>query len=197
MTTKAERLCGDEEQVKRYLALVQQSMEQMSRYMIPTPDGKPYLERFDLRPRKAGQPGTYLHIIYASDEDRDPHDHPFDFDSKIVFGAYEETEFEVGCISPAHVGTARVAGKMLCTACGMEATKPYARRTRVYREGDINVKKAEQLHQLKIIDGPVITLVRRGPKIREWGFQTYDGWVHHKPYIEAKFPGAQPTELND
>jgi len=35
--------------------------------------------------------------------------------------------------------------------------------------------------------GPVVTLVHRGPKIRDWGFHTIDGWVHHRDYLDKKF----------
>lgn len=32
----------------------------------------------------------YIHHILKSDEDKDPHDHPFNFSSLILSGAYQE-----------------------------------------------------------------------------------------------------------
>jgi len=56
--------------------------------------------------------------------------------------------------------------------------------------GDTNEKEADTLHRLELPNGPVITMIECGPKIREWGFQTEEGWVHHKDYLDKKFgPG--------
>lgn len=58
---------------------------------------------------------------------------------------------------------------------------------RVYRVGDWNVKLAAEQHRLEVIEGPVITLVWRGPKIREWGFIRDGVWVHHSKFLDKKF----------
>lgn len=58
---------------------------------------------------------------------------------------------------------------------------------RVYGPGDWNVKLAAEQHRLEVIDGPVITLVWRGPKIREWGFVRGGVWVHNSVFLNKKF----------
>lgn len=190
----------EREQVARFLLNTLNTP--IRRFIIPLPNGRhPYLERFILDEGDQSLPKdqrskTYLHLIYESDGDRDPHDHPFDFESRIVWGSYRETTYELGCVSPVHIGTAMVSGKLVCVACGMDAVKPWHKEPQVFKQGDVNVKKAAQLHKLEVIQGPVVTLVRRGPKVRKWGFQTDQGWVHHEPYIREKFPGAQPTEVD-
>lgn len=50
-----------------------------------------------------------------------------------------------------------------------------------FRPGMINRKKAETLHALEL-DKPAWTLVFTGPRCREWGFQTKDGWVSWRDY---------------
>lgn len=162
-------------------------------YIIPMPDREsPYLERFILKDGPADR--VYLHIIYGSDADRDPHDHPFDFQSTIVWGSYLETEY-VKCHRCGGTGKEPHEGST-CPKCADAACFGHLEVTGVYRAGETNVKKADALHRLTIIDGPVVTLVRCGPKVREWGFQTDEGWEHHASYIARKFPGAQPTEID-
>ncbi len=59
-----------------------------------------------------------------------------------------------------------------------------------FRAGDWNMGKAEKLHRLELPDGPVLTIVYRGPKRREWGFRAAAPdapWVHHVQYLDAKF----------
>jgi hypothetical protein len=92
-----------------------------------------------------------LHKILRSDQDRDLHDHPWDFLSFILSGAYAEL-----------------------TPDGRE---------RAFVPGDVNVKRAEDLHSLRLLNGdPVWTLVVTGPRRRRWGFATPSGWVHWREY---------------
>lgn len=163
-------------------------------FVIPLPDGKtPYLERFILdEGDQQGNGKVYLHLIYESDGDRDPHDHPFDFTSTIIWGAYRESGFLRSCTRCELDFTDDIT---ICPRCERFLA---ARKGKVeaFQAGDQNVKKAHDLHKLEIIKGPVVTLVRRGPKVREWGFLTDCGWEGHKSYIARKFPGAQPTEVD-
>jgi hypothetical protein len=169
------------------------------RFIVPLPDGRtPYLERFILDEGeqhlpKADRSKTYLHIIYASDGDRDPHDHPFDFESTIVWGSYREWAYVRTCT---RCGRATRQDTTKCFECGNVKLKAMADNSTMFDAGDLNDKKAHDLHKLDVIQGPVVTLVRRGPKKREWGFQTDDGWEHHESYIRRLFPGAQPTEVD-
>jgi hypothetical protein len=62
---------------------------------------------------------------------------------------------------------------------------------RTFRPGDVNVRKAEDLHALELIDGgPTWTLVLAGPIRREWGFQTEDGWIVAGEYDAWKMARA-------
>lgn len=183
-----------EYQIHRYKQFVLATMEVLPRFGIPLPDGeKPYLERFILEAKPDGSK-TYLHFIYASDGDRDPHDHPFDFESTIIHGSYVEQSYERYC---APCNTKFLGDEMKCRDCGepLAAIPEYGPRT--YKTGQQNYKRAHQLHRITSIEGPVVvTLVKRSPKIREWGFATTSGWMHHKKYIAENFPNAQPTEVD-
>lgn len=184
--------CGSVNQVMRYLQVVLNSMKRLPRFFIPLPDGvSPYLERFILK-RYADGSCDYLHIIWESDGDRDPHDHPFDFESTIVWGSYSERSYNFYCRNLNCRRIQDIHGP--CHECGGAMSMNTNMET--FKAGDKNKKRAAQLHRLTIIEGPVVTLVKRGPKKREWGFETDKGWVHHKPYIAEKFPGAQPTEVD-
>jgi hypothetical protein len=56
------------------------------------------------------------------------------------------------------------------------------RSPRAFKPGDVVVKKATDLHYLKLIDGPAWTLVFTSPYYREWGFKTECGWVKADQY---------------
>lgn len=51
--------------------------------------------------------------------------------------------------------------------------------------GSVLVRRAEQLHRLTLPDGPVWTFITISPARRRWGFQTHDGWVHWRDYLNA------------
>lgn len=46
--------------------------------------------------------------------------------------------------------------------------------------------KAEDSHRVTIIK-PVWSLFIIGPKRRQWGFLTNEGWVHHQEYNDTKY----------
>ena len=54
-----------------------------------------------------------------------------------------------------------------------------------YGPGDVLVRKAESLHRLELVSGPVWTYFVTGRFRRSWGFLTPSGWVRHERY-----PGA-------
>lgn len=167
--------------------------------IIPMPDGKtPYLERFilddgDQSIPKEQRSKVYLHLIYEADGDRDPHDHPFDFTSTIIWGGYDEVVYTRWC-TKCDYHTKH--DDMACIYCARPLSSGQEFKDSFVR-GMQNKKKAHHLHRItKLHNGPVVTLVQRGPKIREWGFQTPEGWELSKDYIARKFPGAQPTEVD-
>lgn len=51
--------------------------------------------------------------------------------------------------------------------------------------GDLVTREATTLHRLEVIAGePVISLFMTGPKVREWGFDCPNGWVHWKDFTD-------------
>jgi hypothetical protein len=48
---------------------------------------------------------------------------------------------------------------------------------RKFLPGDVNRKRAEDLHRLELIGDDAWTIVLAGPFRRDWGFETEDGWV--------------------
>lgn len=95
-----------------------------------------------------------VHCILRSDGDRDLHDHPFDFATLLVRGSYAETR-------PGPAGSL------------VEEVRP---------RWSLLLRRAEDLHRLRVVDGPVWTLVLAGPYRREWGFATPEGWVAWRAY---------------
>lgn len=182
---------AEQEQFARH-ALIAMNIP-IRNFIVPLPDGKtPYLQRFVLAEDEPKGGRTYLHIIYESDGDRDPHDHPFDFTSTIIWGSYREAAYVRACRKCAQESVFDIQH---CPWCEIKlAAKPLAIRD--YKAGDKNIKRAHELHKLEIIQGPVVTLIERGPKLRNWGFQMNDGWRGHESYIAEKFPGAQTTEID-
>lgn len=112
----------------------------MNRFLIKTPWGS-----------------IRLHRILRADEERDLHDHPFDFTSVILVGGYTEDR-------PAEKGRA------MCFE---------------YRAGDVIHRKAEDAHIIAHVLPGTLTLVFSGPKRREWGFHSPAGWVHWKEYFRV------------
>ena len=103
-------------------------------FTITGRDGTPYLRRFYLL--KTRRLSIYVHEILRSDEDRELHDHPWDFTSIILSGSYLETT--------------RIFGLFTFNV--------------IKQRGNIIRHKAEDAHRLTVIDGPVWTLVFTGPK---------------------------------
>lgn len=135
----------------------------LKRTIITDKEGTPYLERITLKTYDDGSK-DYLHIIYKSDDDRDMHDHPWMFHSRIIHGRYIN-----------HMKTGSVT----------------------YGQGQTLSMRAEDAHRLELLDGPVVTLVHRGPKIRTWGFHTDEGFINHTDYLNQKFGVGQWVKGSD
>lgn len=118
-------------------------------------EGAPYMRRWLFRHPWGN---VRLHCIMRSDSDRALHDHPFDFVSLILRGAYIEHR-------------------------PMLARNPAGPTViRRYRAGQLNRCRAEDPHRLELREGPVWTLVFCGRKRREWGFHAEEGWVHWREW---------------
>ncbi len=130
------------------------------RPLILAPDGQPYLFRWHLVPHN-NRANVYLHIQVASDPERPLHDHPWDNQSVILSGGYDEM-FD---LTPGH---------------------PHSRTlTRSLRKGDVVTRKAEEAHRLILPPGIpyTMTLFSTGPKRRAWGFWYPDGWHHNERHV--------------
>lgn len=105
----------------------------------------------------------YIHQIMISDFDRDPHDHPWNFSSVILRGAYRE----VASYPPRF-------DKIYCND---------------YYAGDVIEHKAEDAHKLTLVTREVWTLVFTSGRTRYWGYQTPAGWIGHQEYRQLKNEG--------
>lgn len=94
-----------------------------------------------------------LHWIKKPDPEPYLHDHPVSFFSIILSGAYCETREKPGECD-----------------CGGHQHRWF------------NFIRATDKHTIKWVAQNTITLAFMGPKTREWGFHTPDGWVMWKDY---------------
>lgn len=176
--------------VTNFLSLILATSKVVPRYVVQTLDSRPYLERIVLHREGEHGAGTYLHLIWESDLDRDPHDHPFDFQSRIIYGGYAEERFIRWC-KPCDRYTK--VDTTICMTCG-GVLSCKSEGVGNFRAGFQNVVRAHQLHRLSLISKPTVTLVTRGPKVREWGFQTQEGWMPSREWIKLHKPDAT-TEI--
>lgn len=115
-------------------------------------DGQLYMRRWYLR--GAGTDSQwFLHNIRLADSDRQLHDHPFDFTTRILSGGYIESVI-VELRRPVGLPTMYVTKNQLRGA-GEKVANP-----------------AEHTHRLAWVDENTWTLVHAGPARREWGFLT-------------------------
>jgi hypothetical protein len=147
------------------------------KFTIEGSDGTAYMTRYTLL--KLWGYAIYIHQFHRSDED-DMHDHPFSFVTVILSGGY----FEV-----------------IPSQDTLPGSLPSTEWT-WYPPGAVLRRKAEWVHRVdlntksRFSDEPVEawTLVFRGPKRRDWGFHTKQGWVHWKTYMDQKFPHGWVAE---
>lgn len=143
-----------------------------------------YLRRFHLVSEKAfprlaklfkwGR--LYLHCFYRSDEDPDPHDHPWDFHSLVLKGGYTDETW-------GYVGDAKV---------------PQIIATPVRTAGCIAFRKAEHLHRARLLDESkrTWTLVFSGKRRRDWFFHTPEGPIYWETFLLSRrgnTTGWKPT----
>lgn len=122
-------------------------------------NGDRYMDRWEFRTPFFT---VRLHHILRSDQDRELHDHPWDFTSLILSAGYWEYR-------PARAGRLGLSPPF----CEIER--------RWCRPLSVVCRKAEDAHRLELTR-PVWTLVITGRKRRDWGFYTKDGWVHWRQW---------------
>lgn len=124
-----------------------------------TNPGSCYLRR--LRVWNAPWCSLYVHQIFEKDNDRDPHDHPWNFWSLVLRGGYSEV------------------------------VRPYVaergrRRARVlhHKRRSLHRMPVHAAHKINAILPGTITLILTGPRKRQWGFWTPEGFVPANRYLE-------------
>lgn len=130
-------------------------------------DGSLYLRRLHLL-QIPHVGAVMLHWIVRPDRARDLHDHPVSFLSIVLRGSYTE-----------RVPSFTYHDTSFCT---YETQNCYKQRYIRWW----NYKRAADSHRITYVFGPrgVLTLVFAGPKRRNWGFLTAEGWVRWQDYKE-------------
>lgn len=117
----------------------------------------------------------YLHCFYRSDEDPDPHDHPWDFWSLVLWRGYWDETWNV---VRDWVG------------------KPWRMVLKRPRRGFLAFarRRAEHLHRAQLLDETkrTWTLIGSGMRRRDWYFYTEDGPVHWQEYLRARGQDVTP-----
>jgi len=127
------------------------------------PDAAPFLERWHLVPRNRFL-NAYAHRFVDDDPGRDLHDHPWASLSILLQGDLFEH----------HYG-----------GSGNPETALIFRRW--VAEGQVRFRRASFAHRLFVgVDGETpVSIFITGPKFREWGFWTIDGWVKWIDYMKV------------
>lgn len=154
-------------------------------------DADVYLARFWLTPairRESTNGGEViesgdsllLHFFARGDDDQALHDHPWDFRTTILAGQYLEH------LPPNDWQRTTVDG-----AAGPD----WHRHTCWRNTGDTIGHIATDLHCVtEVMDG-TWTLVRTGPRVREWGFHPYgQQWIGYREFLAAKRGQAATAE---
>ena len=110
---------------------------------------------------------VYIHKIARSDEEKDPHSHPWKFASLILSNGYTEQLWEMG--NP-------IIGD-------------FNLRTVVRYPGTVAYRPTTTFHKITLLDPlrSTWTLVVTGPRNHDlWGYSTDNGWVDHISYRDDK-----------
>lgn len=157
-------------------------------WVIPVRNGTDvYFVRFWLSPaiRRQGSAGgeviesgdsLLLHYFARGDDDAALHDHPWDFRTTILAGWYEEhlppTEWQRGTIDD---GPGPAWDKRRERRCA----------------GDIVGHLSTDLHCVGDVSFGTWTLVRTGPRVRDWGFHPPGKpWIGYKAFLDERKAGA-------
>ncbi len=130
-----------------------------------------YLRRFGLLRTRWFR--LYLHKVLRSDDDADPHDHPWPWATLVLRGGYIDEQW-TGGLDQVELA---VTGPR-----GVVAREPML-------PGTFRRRRAEHLHRLQLLDEtrPTWTLVLVGRTARSWGFVTPDrGWIPWRTYLAER-----------
>lgn len=133
--------------------------------LVIAPDGEPYLYRWYLLGGRDAPATVMFHLQVQSDPERPLHDHPWDTQSVILVGGYDEL------------------------IQSFPSTDKYGyTHTRFVRKGHVIHRRATEAHRLVLpLEIPyTMTLFTTGPKVREWGFWYPDGWHHNAQHVAMR-----------
>lgn len=134
-----------------------------------------FMRRFFLSTDKETGVRWALHVFYRSDEDPDPHDHPWDYDTMPLWSSYLDETWEFS-----HAGVDEERWR----AMGAPSWIRRITNSVVVRPFRWHRRAAEHIHRVRLIvpGRRVVTLVRTGPKRRAWYFYTPRGRVPNEDY---------------
>lgn len=150
-------------------------------------DGELYLRRYYLMPRIPHLRRYFLHNILREDNDRDPHDHPWPFETHILSGCYIEhvwfPRVDLGdAVYAPEEQLYLVEGRHWARFCG---------------QGSHHMVPAVHTHKIEIVK-ECWTLFATGPQQREWGFwklhptdPSQDQWIQHNDYLAIPGHGEE------
>jgi hypothetical protein len=124
---------------------------------------------------------AYLHRMVMSDSDSDPHDHMWEFWTRVLWRSYDDHEDRLLAAAVDSDGW----------PVGLVRGEPSVDRLRLMSGRH---RPAHHTHWVRLRDGkPAWTLVVRGPVVRDWGFRLGDGsWVPWREYL--RFDGPDPYD---
>jgi hypothetical protein len=120
----------------------------------------------------------YVHQLLHSDMDAHMHDHPWNFDSFILFGSYlEQASYPRKKWIGKDITSAKQEGMSLAIHSGK------------YSAGDLISHTRNDVHRITLLTPVVWTLVLTTGFKSEWGYQTKEGWIQHQEYRKLKNEG--------
>lgn len=125
-------------------------------------EDEPYLRRWHVLPRNRWF-NVYVHCIHRDDPDRGLHDHPYANVSLVLAGVYRET-LEIDYVGDPYVSIDREAGDIVC-------------------------RLPSTPHRLTLKSSRAVTIFVTGPRVREWGFWTPEGWKPWHECVDPQNPG--------
>jgi hypothetical protein len=147
-----------------------------------------YLRRFYLV--KSRWFNIFVHHIMRSDDDPDPHDHPWWFFTLVLRGGYydEQWRWEPTYMVPivdTFAETPDAAKRIIRSDWSPDwyGSRTF-RRYALVRAGSVRFRSAHHVHRVILRQNmPSWSLVVAGPTRREWGFVRAGKWVWWRRYL--------------
>jgi len=122
--------------------------------------------------------GILLHRLRRPDHDRDMHDHPWSFLSIVLRGWYSEA-----VPGSADIQRVWIDGRLVGVEEIPDGLRLVPDQTRVITFFNWKRARRSDPHRISYVAPGTLTLVFHGPRRRDWGFHTREGWVPHRKYL--------------